>query len=86
MIEVIHPITGVLEEKSVFAAVFDRILAQAYEKDFIRAAHIYMDSTHIKANANKRKSEDVQIIEVRKSYQDALDQECDHYSDETGIK
>ena len=86
LIEVIHPITGVLEEKSVFAAVFDRILAQAYEKDFIRAAHIYMDSTHIKANANKRKSEDVQIIEERQSYQDALDQECDHYSDETGIK
>ena len=85
LIEVIHPITGVLEEKSVFAAVFDRILAQAYEKDFIRAAHIYMDSTHIKANANKRKSEDVQIIEERKSYQDALDQECDHYSDEKGI-
>ena len=47
LIEVIHPITGVLETKSVFAAVFDRILAQAYEKDFIRAAHIYMDSTHI---------------------------------------
>ena len=86
MIEVVHPITGVLEEKSVFAAVFDRILSQAYEKDFIRAAHIYMDSTHIKANANKRKSEDVQIREERKSYQDALDQECDIYSDETGIK
>ena len=86
LIEVIHPITGVIETKSVFAAVFDRILAQAYEKDFIRAAHIYMDSTHIKANANKRKAEEVYIIEERKSYQDALNQECDVYSDETGIK
>jgi transposase len=86
LIEVVHPITGVLETKSVFAAVFDRILSQAYEKDFIRAAHIYMDSTHIKANANKRKSEEVFIVEERKSYQDALDQECDTYSDETGIK
>jgi len=85
LIDVIHPITGVLETKSVFAAVFDRILSQAYHKDFIRAAHIYMDSTHIKANANKRKSEDVQIIEERKSYQDALDQECDAYSDQKGI-
>lgn len=84
-IEVVHPITGVLETKSVFAAVFDRILGQAYEKDFIRAAHIYMDSTHIKANANKRKSEAVEIIEERKSYQDALDQECDAYSDQKGI-
>jgi hypothetical protein len=35
MIDVIHPITGVLETKSVFTAVFDRILSQA----FIRAAH-----------------------------------------------
>jgi len=86
LIEVAHPITGVLEMKSVFAAVFDRILSQAYEKDFIRAAHIYMDSTHIKANANKRKSEEVFIVEERKSYQDALNQECDTYSDETGIK
>lgn len=86
LIEVVHPITGVIETKSVFAVVFDRILAQAYEKDFIRAAHIYMDSTHIKANANKRKSEEVFILEERKSYQDALDQECDTYSDETGIK
>ena len=86
LIEVVHPITGVIETKSVFAVVFDRILSQAYEKDFIRAAHIYMDSTHIKANANKRKSEEVFIIDERKSYQDALDQECDTYSDETGIK
>ena len=86
LIDVIHPITGVIETKSVFAAVFDRILAQAYEKDFIRAAHIYMDSTHIKANANKRKAEEVFIVEERKSYQDALNQECDVYSDETGIK
>lgn len=85
LIEVVHPITGVLETKSVFAAVFDRILSQAYHKDFIRAAHIYMDSTHIKANANKRKSEDVQIMEERKSYQNALDQECDAYSDQKGI-
>lgn len=84
-IEVVHPITGVIETKTVFAAVFDRILAQAYEKDFIRAAHIYMDSTHIKANANKRKSEEVFIVEERKSYQDALDQECDVYSEKMGI-
>lgn len=85
LVDVIHPITGVLETKSVFAAVFDCILSQAYEKDFIRAAHIYMDSTHIKANANKRKSEEVFIVEERKSYQDALDQECDTYSEKTGI-
>ena len=84
-IEVMHPLTGVIEVKTVFAAVFDQILIQAYEKDFIRAAHIYMDSTHIKANANKRKSEDVKIIEERKIYQDALNQECDVYSEEKGL-
>lgn len=84
-IEIAHPITGVIETKSVFAAVFDHILAQAYEKDFIRAAHIYMDSTHIKANANKRKSNDVMVTQERKMYQDALDQECDRYSEEQGL-
>ena len=84
-IEVMHPLTGVIETKTVFAAVFDQILIQAHEKDYIRAAHIYMDSTHIKANANKRKAEDVRIIEERKNYQDALNQECDVYSDEKGL-
>ncbi|MCD8519296.1 MAG: transposase [Erysipelotrichaceae bacterium] len=74
-----------IETKSVFAAVFDYILAQAYEKDFIRAAHIYMDSTHIKANANKRKSNDVMVTQERKMYQDALDQECDRYSEAQGL-
>lgn len=85
LIEMSHPITGVIETKSVFAAVFDHILAQAYEKDFIRAAHIYMDSTHIKANANKRKSNDVMVMEERRTYQDALDQECDQYSEDKGL-
>jgi transposase len=81
MIEVTHPLTGVLETKTVFAAVFEQILSQAVEKDYIQAAHIYMDSTHIKANANKRKTEEVFIVEERKAYQDALDQECDAYSE-----
>ena len=84
-IEIAHPITGVIETKSVFVAVFDHILAQAHEKDYLRAAHIYMDSTHIKANANNRKSNDVMIIQERKMFQDALDQECDRYSEEQGL-
>ena len=85
LIEITHPITGVIETKSVFAAVFDHILAQAYHHDFIKAAHIDMDSTHIKANANKRKSNDVMVTQERKIYQDALDQECDRYSEEQGL-
>jgi transposase len=85
LIERAHPITGVIETKSVFAAVFDHILAQAYHHDFIKAAHIYMDSTHIKANANKRKSNDVTVMEERRIYQDALDQECDLYSEAKGL-
>ncbi len=85
-IEVTHPITGVLETKTVFAAVFDRILYQADAKGYLNPAHMYMDSTHIKANANKRKSEERYIIEERKFYQDALDQECDAYCEEKGLK
>ncbi len=84
-IEVAHPLTGVLETKTVFAAVFDQILRQADEKDYLRPAHIYMDSTHIKANANKRKTEEVFIEEQRKAYQDTLDQECDAYSEAKGL-
>jgi transposase len=84
-IDVVHPITGVYETKTVFAAVFDRILSQAYHKGFINAAHIYMDSTHIKANANKRKAQEVIVLEERRAYQDALDRECDAYSEKNGL-
>lgn len=84
-IEVIHPISGVKETKTVFAAVFDRILSQAYQKGYLKAEHLYMDSTHIKASANKRKSQDVIVIQERKAYQDALDIECDRYSEEKGL-
>ena len=85
-IEVVHPITGVLETKTVFAAVFDRILAQAFTRGYLRPAHIYMDSTHIKANANKKKATEAYVMEERKAYQDALDHECDAYSIRKGLK
>lgn len=71
-IEVVHPITGVLETKTVFAAVFDRILAQAFTRGYLRPAHIYMDSTHIKANANKKKATEAYVMEERKAYPGCL--------------
>ena len=66
--------------------MFDRILAQAFTRGYHRPAHIYMDSTHIKANANKKKHTEAYVMEARKSYQDALDQECDAYSIRKGLK
>jgi transposase len=85
-IEIAHPITGVVETKTVFAAVFDRILAQAFQRGYVKPAHIYVDSTHIKASANKKKATEAFVLEERKAYQDALDQECDTYSIRKGLK
>ena len=48
--------------------------------------HIYADSTHIKANANKRKVDKVQIDEECKAYQEELDKEIDAYCKERGLK
>lgn len=64
-------------QKTIFEIVFDEILKQAYRKNLLSPRHIYMDSTHIKANANKKKTFDQIVVEERRYYQDELDREID---------
>ncbi|WP_147323327.1 hypothetical protein [Absiella sp. AM29-15] len=46
---------NIIEKKSIFTVLFDEVIEQAMECNYIYLGHIYMDSTHIKANANKKK-------------------------------
>ena len=48
--------------------IFDNIVKQAIDKGFVGGKILYSDSTHIKANANKRKFEKVEVeITFRRS-------------------
>lgn len=73
---------NVVCKKTIFAILFEKVLEKAEEGNFLYLRHIYEDSTHIKANANKRKVEKIEVEEKRKKYQDQLDKEIDEYCKE----
>ncbi len=43
------------KDTDLFEQIFYRILKQASEKKLISSEHVFIDSTHVKASANKRK-------------------------------
>ena len=53
--------------------IFDNIVLQAMEKGLVGGKILYSDSTHIKANANKRKFEKIEVEVTPKEYIDQLD-------------
>ena len=59
---------------------------QAFQRKLIYPGHVYMDSTHIKANANKKKVTAEMVMEERRYYQDELEAEIDHECTKLGFK
>ncbi len=59
--------------KDIPQKIFDNIVKQAIEKGFVGGKKLYSDSTHIKANANKRKFEKVEVEVTPKEYLEQLD-------------
>lgn len=53
--------------------IFDEIVNQAMEAGLIEGKILYTDSTHLKANANKGKFENVVVKETPKAYLKELD-------------
>jgi transposase len=45
------------KDTDLFQKIFYRILKEASDKKLISAEHVFIDSTHVKASANKRKFE-----------------------------
>ena len=60
---------------AVFEHIFQRILEEAVNAGFVDASAIFIDGTHIKASANKNKSEQVKVTKPAKEYQKELDDE-----------
>ena len=62
---------------AVFEHIFQHILEEAVNAGFVDASAIVIDGTHIKASANKNKSERVTVTKPVKQYQKELDDEID---------
>lgn len=60
-------------ETDLFTKIFTEILKIAESEGLIAPEQIYIDSTHIKASANKKKYEKVNVKVEAKKYQELLD-------------
>ncbi|MDS0528599.1 IS1182 family transposase, partial [Clostridium sp. SHJSY1] len=61
----------------LFSKIFIKILEIAEQEGFIAPEQIYIDSTHIKASANKKKFIKVDVEVEAKKYKDLLDKEIE---------
>lgn len=62
-------------DNQLFESIFIRILEEAVRHGFVKPEVLFIDSTHVKANANKHKYVKEMVEEQTKKYQDLLDEE-----------
>ncbi|KAF0825040.1 IS1182 family transposase [Cytobacillus firmus] len=74
------------KNSDLFEQIFYRILKTAAEKNLISAEHIFVDSTHVKASANKRKFEKKVVRKETRAYQERLQEEINQDREEHGKK
>lgn len=61
----------------VFQQIFDNIVMQAIKRKLVSGKVLYTDSTHLKANANKKKFIEQEVERSVKDYVDELDKAID---------
>lgn len=61
------------KDTGIYQKIFDEIVLQAINHKLVDGKVLYTDSTHLKANANKRKRIEEQVEVSIKSYTEALD-------------
>lgn len=73
-------------ETTLFEDLFSHILEQAVKAGFITEDNLYMDSTHVKANANKHRFNKELTRTEAKSYQKELEKEINDQRIQAGKK
>lgn len=63
------------KDSDIFEQIFTRILDSIIQAGFIKNDAVFIDATHVKASANKKKFDKVLIEKESRSYQELLDQE-----------
>lgn len=74
------------EGTKIFESIFNRILAQGIEEGFIDPTVVFIDGTHVKANANKNKRVKVVVKEQTRSYRAELETEINEERQSHGQK
>ncbi|MFT9495835.1 MULTISPECIES: IS1182 family transposase [Bacillota] len=74
------------EESTLFEEIFMEILEIAIEKKLLNADHVFIDSTHVKASANKHKFEKKMVEKETRAYQEQLQKEINQDREEHGKK
>lgn len=74
------------EETDIFEQIFYRILEEAADKKLLRNEHVFIDSTHVKANANKNKFEKKVVQKETKAYHARLQEEINSDRENHGKK
>lgn len=74
------------EGTDIFKRIFSKILKEATECGFIDASAVFIDATHIKAHANKKKAVDVEVEKQAKQYQEQLEEEINRDREAYGKK
>lgn len=62
------------KESNLFQEIFDEILRQAIEAGLVGGDHLFTDSTHLKASANRNRREVVEVSQSPRDYLDALEE------------
>ena len=74
------------KDDEIFNKIFNRVLKQAIEYDFIDMESVFYDGTHQKANANKRKCTDEEVEIEAKYYKEDLMNEINNIRKEHNQK
>lgn len=65
------------KDTNIFDEIFKNILMQASKKNLVDTSILFVDSTHVKAHANRHKNKTVEIEQSAKTYQEELNKEID---------
>lgn len=74
------------KDTDIFTNIFDKILQQAINRGFVDTTKVFIDGTHIKANANSKKLENKLTIKRKNEYIQLLDQEIEKHREKNGKK
>ena len=74
------------KDTDIFEKIFERILEEAVNCGYVDASAIFIDGTHIKASANKKKNLKKEIEDTAKAYQEQLEEEIKKDREEHGKK
>ncbi len=72
------------QNTDLFEQIFQRVIAEIMEYEFINSESIFIDGTHIKASANNHNSEKETVLESVKYYEKELMKEINEDRIERG--